>query len=54
MPVALALGTFLSTLAGGAFALRHRDRLHVVLGFSAGSRISVTRSAVTSLMLSLW
>lgn len=41
MPIALALGTFVSTVAGGAFALRHRDRLHLVLGFSAGVILAV-------------
>lgn len=41
MAVVLALGTFLSTSAGGLFALRHRDRLHLILGFSAGVILSV-------------
>jgi len=37
----LALGTFFSTSAGGLFALRHRDRLHLILGFSAGVILGV-------------
>jgi zinc and cadmium transporter len=37
----LALGTFVSTTAGGLFALRHRDRLHLILGFSAGVILGV-------------
>ena len=41
MALALALGTFFSTSAGGMFALRHRDRLHLVLGFSAGVILGV-------------
>ena len=41
MALALALGTFLSTSAGGIFALRQRDRLHLILGFSAGVILSV-------------
>ncbi|HEX7021837.1 MAG TPA: ZIP family metal transporter [Trueperaceae bacterium] len=35
------MGTFFSTSAGGLFALRQRDRLHLVLGFSAGVILSV-------------
>jgi zinc transporter, ZIP family len=34
--IALALCTVLSTSLGGVFALRNRDRLHLVLGFTAG------------------
>lgn len=34
--ILVALVTVLSTAAGGIFALRHRDRLHLVLGFTAG------------------
>jgi ZIP family zinc transporter len=37
----LALGTFFSTSAGGLFALRYRDRLHLLLGLSAGVILSV-------------
>lgn len=41
MALALAFGTFLSTSAGGLFALRNRSRLHLVLGFSAGVILAV-------------
>jgi zinc transporter, ZIP family len=34
--VVLSLCTVLSTALGGLFALRNRDRLHLVLGFTAG------------------
>ncbi|HEX6796652.1 MAG TPA: ZIP family metal transporter [Ktedonobacterales bacterium] len=34
--VLVSLLTFCSTLLGGLFALRHRDRLHLILGFTAG------------------
>ncbi len=34
--VLLAFGAFLSTYSGGVFALRHRDRLHLIMGFTAG------------------
>ncbi len=37
----LALGTVFSTTAGGLFALRYRDRLHLILGFSAGVILGV-------------
>jgi zinc transporter ZupT len=36
-----ALGAFISTGLGGLFALRFRDKLHLILGFSAGSVIGV-------------
>lgn len=37
----ITLGTVVSTLLGGLFALRFRDKLHLVLGFSAGAVIGV-------------
>ncbi len=36
MAILLALCTVVSTALGGMFALRNRDRLHLVLGFTAG------------------
>ena len=33
--------TFLSTLLGGVAALRLRDRMHLLLGFSSGTVIAV-------------
>jgi zinc transporter ZupT len=39
MPI--AFGAFIATMAGGLFALALRDRLHLVLGFSAGAVIGV-------------
>lgn len=37
----IALGTCGATLAGGALALRLRDRLHLILAFSAGAIIAL-------------
>lgn len=37
----LSLTTFVSTSAGGLFALRFRDRLHLILGFTAGVLLGV-------------
>jgi ZIP family zinc transporter len=37
----LSLTTFISTSAGGLFALRFRDRLHLILGFTAGVLLGV-------------
>lgn len=37
----IALATFCSTLLGGLFALRFKDKLHLILGFSAGAVIGV-------------
>ncbi|HEX3944783.1 MAG TPA: hypothetical protein VHW69_11920 [Rhizomicrobium sp.] len=41
MVVLIAALTFVATLLGGVFALRFRDRLHLILGFSAGAVIGV-------------
>ena len=35
------IATFLATLSGGLFALRFKDKLHLILGFSAGAVIGV-------------
>lgn len=35
-PVLLSVATFFSTALGGLFALRYRDRLHLIMGFTAG------------------
>ena len=40
-PVALTAAAVASTLAGGAMALRFRDRLHYLLGFTAGVLLGV-------------
>jgi zinc transporter ZupT len=37
----LAFGTFLATMGGGLLALALRDRLHLLLGFSAGAVLAV-------------
>lgn len=41
MLILLTILTFFSTLAGGLLALRFRDHLHLILGFSAGTVIAV-------------
>lgn len=41
MIIAIAFFAFASTLLGGLFALRFKDKLHLVLGFSAGAVIGV-------------
>jgi ZIP family zinc transporter len=40
MPI--AVGAFLATMIGGLFAISLRDRLHLVLGFSAGAVVGVS------------
>ena len=40
-PVVLTTAAVVSTLAGGAMALRFRDRLHYLLGFTAGVLLGV-------------
>lgn len=41
LTVAIALAAFCATFAGGLVALRLKDKLHLVLGFSAGAVIAV-------------
>jgi zinc transporter ZupT len=41
MLILITIGAFVATLFGGLFALRLRDRLHLILGFSAGAIIGV-------------
>ena len=41
MVILLALSTFVSTTVGGLVALRNKDRLHLVLGFTAGVILGV-------------
>ncbi len=40
-PIILAFFAFLSTLAGGLFALKNHDRLHRILGYTAGVILGV-------------
>lgn len=37
----IALATFVATLLGGLFALRYSDKLHLIIGFSAGAVVAV-------------
>ena len=37
----IAFATFVATLLGGLFAIRLKDKLHLILGFSAGAVIAV-------------
>jgi zinc transporter ZupT len=39
--LAIAAAAFAATFIGGSFAIRFRDKLHLVLGFSAGAVIGV-------------
>jgi len=41
MVFVVAAATFVSTLLGGLFALRLKDKLHLILGFSAGAVVAV-------------
>jgi zinc transporter ZupT len=40
-PILLALGTFISTMTGGIFAIKNKSRLHYILGFTAGVILGV-------------
>jgi ZIP family zinc transporter len=41
LPILLAFTTVVSTFLGGLFAMRRRDRLHHILGFTAGVLLGV-------------
>ena len=41
MALILGLATIVSTFLGGLFAIRYKDKLHLILGFSAGAVIGV-------------
>ena len=41
MALALGFAAFLATLCGGGFALKYRDQLHLILGFSSGAVLGV-------------
>lgn len=41
-PLIFSVFTFISTLAGGLFAIRNRSRLHLIISFTAGVLISLT------------
>lgn len=41
MIITIAIATFVATFIGGLIALRFRDKLHLILGFSAGAVIAV-------------
>jgi zinc transporter ZupT len=41
MIILITLAAFAATLLGGLFALKFKDRLHLILGFSAGAVIGV-------------
>lgn len=41
MLIPISLAAFASTFIGGLLALRFRDRLHLILGFSAGTVVAV-------------
>src|SRR5665647_3633873 len=40
-PLLIGCAAFVSTMLGGALALKLRDRLHIILGFSAGAVVAV-------------
>ena len=41
MVLLIAFGAFCATMLGGYLALKLRDRLHIILGFSAGAVVAV-------------
>lgn len=41
MIIVIAIATVIATVCGGLFAMRFKDKLHLILGFSAGAVIGV-------------
>lgn len=41
MVILISIGAFIATFLGGLIAIRFKDRLHLILGFSAGAIIGV-------------
>ncbi|MBI5530600.1 MAG: ZIP family metal transporter [Candidatus Doudnabacteria bacterium] len=41
LPIILAISTFVSTFLGGLFVIKHKDRLHLIMGFAAGVLLGV-------------
>lgn len=41
MIILISIGAFIATFVGGLIALKFKDRLHLILGFSAGAVIAV-------------
>ncbi|MBI5126792.1 MAG: ZIP family metal transporter [Candidatus Taylorbacteria bacterium] len=41
MLIFVTIGVFIATVLGGLFALRFKDKLHLILGFSAGAVVAV-------------
>lgn len=39
--ILLSLATFVSTFVGGLFAIKNKDRLHLIMGFTAGVLVGV-------------
>lgn len=53
MEVALTILTFISTLAGGLFGIRYRDKLHLILGLTAGVLLGVVAFDILPEIISL-
>ncbi|HTX48279.1 MAG TPA: hypothetical protein VME40_02705 [Caulobacteraceae bacterium] len=53
LPLAIGIATGLATLFGGALALRFRDRIPLILGFSAGAVVGVSLFDLTPEALEL-
>lgn len=41
LAILLSIATFFSTFIGGLFAIKYKDRLHLIMGFTAGVLIAV-------------
>jgi ZIP family zinc transporter len=41
MIILISIAAFIFTILGGLFALKFKDKLHLILGFSAGAVIGV-------------
>jgi ZIP family zinc transporter len=53
IPILLSIATFVSTFTGGLFAVKHKDRLHLVMGFTAGVLVGVVSFDIFPEIISL-
>ncbi|MCL4367133.1 ZIP family metal transporter [Patescibacteria group bacterium] len=53
LPIIFTILTFVSTLGGGLFGLKYKDKLHLILGFTAGVLLGVVAFDIFPEIISL-
>ena len=52
-PILLSIGTFFSTFFGGLFSLKNKEKLHLIMGFTAGVLLGVVAFDIFPEIISL-